>query len=759
MEHGARLGRYEILDLVGRGGMGEVYRARDTRLNRIVAIKTLPPQLTGDADARARFEREARSVAALSHPNILAIHDVGDADGVLFVVTELLHGMTLAARLGAGALPPETAREYALQVARGLAAAHAKSILHRDLKPANVFVTQEDQLKILDFGLAVMRGASLGEDDETCADFRTGPAAFLGTPAYMSPEQMRDQDVDHRSDIFAFGAVLYEMLGGEGPFNGPSVADIVTAVLTSEPRRLEPQTPLGSRLERIALRCLAKHPAQRPQSVEEVIGALTEAGASGTFSNVVPTPTLRPTPRSSVAVLPFADLSPEQHLGYLCDGVADEITSGLSRISGLRVAARTSAFQFKGKADDVRRIGQALGVDAVLEGSIRAAGTRLRVTTQLVNVSDGYYLWSERFDREAGDVFAVEDEISNAVVAALRGQFAGLDGGELLARGTRDLEAYTLYLKGRYHWNKRTEEGLRVAATLFQSAIDRDPAYGPAYGALADVFVTLGMYGAARSSDVMPKAKAAALQALAIATTVKGTQATLGTVAAMYDWDWSLAERLFTRAVETDRDHPTTHHWYATHYLLPQRRFRQADQALSRALELDPLSLIISVSLGLASFLGRNYDEAVRRFEATLALDGGFAMGHFFLGQTLTEMGRYRDAVSALERAIALTGGSPDMKASLGYAHARAGDEGAARRVLEDLSALASERYVSPVLPVHVHIGLGEIDTAMQVLERAEAVRAADLVWIGVRPVFDPLRDLPRFTALCERVGVPSARF
>ena len=692
MDLGARLGRYELRDLIGRGGMGEVYRARDTRLDRVVAVKTLAPRLAADAVARARFEREARAVAALSHPNILAIYDVGDADGVLFVVTELLEGATLRTRLLAGPLAPEIARDYAQQLARGLAAAHAKGILHRDLKPANAFVAQDGRVKILDFGLAMMTSAreSSGEA-ETIADAHTNPGVMLGTPAYMSPEQMRDSDVDHRTDLFALGAVLYEMISGAPPFDGRSVADIVSAVLTTEPRHLPARSPLGAALERIARRCLAKDPAQRFQSAEEIIGALTAAEAEPAAAT---TPTTAP--RSSIAVLPFADLSADHSLGYLCDGIAEEITSGLARLPGLRVAAHTSAFQFRGQAGDVRRIGEALGSEAVLEGSVRGAGTRLRVVAHLINAADGYQIWTERFDREAGDVFALEDDIASAVVSALRGRFAGaagglassLAGGGLLARGTADVDAYTLYLKGRHQWNTRTEDSLRTAAALFQSAIDRDPAFAQAFGALADVLVTLGLYGAAPPADVMPKARTAAHRALDLAPTVPivaaGASTSLGTIAAVFDWNWGEADRLFANAIAADPDYPTAHHWRAMNCLLPQRRTAEADAALARAAALDPVSPIIGVSLGLASFFARRYDDAVRQFESVIALDAHFAMAHFFLGQTFAAQGRYDRAIQSLETALALAGGSPEVRASLGHAHAAAGHDAPARQALAD---------------------------------------------------------------------------
>jgi serine/threonine-protein kinase len=751
MNPGERLGRYDVLGLIGRGGMGVVYRARDTRLGREVAVKTLVPAATADPIARARFEREARAVAALSHPNIVAIYDVGDADGTLYVVTELLQGQTLGARLRDGPLAADLAHDYALQLARGLAAAHAKAILHRDLKPANVFVTPEGTVKILDFGIAVMQGEVPSSDEATLAGLHTRPGVLLGTPGYMPPEQLRQQAVDHRADLFAWGAVVYEMLSGQRPFDGASVADIVTAVLTNDPRPIGSQEPLAARLEHIAVRCLSKQPAHRYQSVDQVIGALTDAVTqSAPAGPAAPSPSSQP----SIAVLPFADLSADRQLGYLGDGIADEITNGLARIAGLRVAARTSAFQFRGAVDDVRRIGRALQVDTVLEGSLRAAGTRLRVTTQLVNAADGYQLWSERFDRESGDVFAIEDEIAQAVVAALGSRLVAAPAPEALARGTRDVEAYTRYLKGRHLWNRRREEDLRAAVREFQGAIDRDPAYADAYGGLADVFVTLGIYGVTRPDDVMPRARAAADRAIALGATVPGVLATRATVAAVYDWQWVDADAMFQQAARDHPSHPTTLQWYATSCLLPTNRFEAAEAALRRALELDPLSRIIAVSLGLSALCARRYDEAAKRLHDALALDADFMMGQFFLGQVLARLGRHTEAADTLERALALSGGSPDVRSQLGCAYAAAGRQDEARSVLRDLTAAAAARYVSPTLAARVHAGLAEVDAALDALEAAADQRSADVIWIGVSDAFDPLRGHPRFEALVRRVGV-----
>lgn len=757
---GTRLGRYEVLTLIGAGAMGEVYRARDTRLGREVAVKTLAPRSMNDIQARGRFEREARAVAALSHPNILAIHDFGEADGVLYVVMELLSGATLLTRMTHGPLPPQVAAEYARQLVRGLIAAHAQGVIHRDLKPANVFVSSAGTVKILDFGLAAMTATESGQDsdaDDTRAVFTTQPGHVLGTPAYMPPEQVRGMKIDERADLFSFGAVLYEMLDGKSPFAGPTPADAMSKVLMQAPPPLASGSALAAGLERVARRCLEKQPERRFASAVELLAAL-DALESGGDAAAPARPAAAPLAATyrSVAVLPLADVSADRQLAYLCDGLAEEIANGLMRVPGLRVAARTSTLQFKDKADDVRRIGSALNVDAVLTGSVRLAGTRLRVGMQLIGAADGYQLWSERFDCTLDDVFAVEDQVARAVLAAMQIQLAGAPS--LLLARPRDPEAHALYLKGRYQWNRRTPESLSKSIVLFQQAIDRDPTYAEAQGALAEAYYVLGVQGLAPPHDVMPKVRVAAERALEIAGSLPGVEATLGCVSATYDWDWATARVHFDRARALDHAHPATHQLYAMAYLVPLGQFDAADTALAQALALDPLSLPISHSAGFCAYFAHRYERAVERQRQTLARDAAFAPARWGLGQALTELGQYAEAIAELAHAIQLSGGSIEMIASLGDAQARAGDREAARHTLARLTELSAHHYVPPSLPALVLTGLGETTAALDALEQAAAGRAVTLAWLGVRPGFDRLRGEPRFESLCRMIGVPSLR-
>jgi eukaryotic-like serine/threonine-protein kinase len=765
---GTRLGRYEILDRLGRGGMGEVFRARDGRLGRTVAIKTLPPRFERDPIARGRFEREARAVAALSHPNILAIHDVGDEAGIVFVVMELLEGVSLRARLFEGPMPEDAVLDCARQLARGLAAAHARGIVHRDLKPDNIFLCPDRLVKILDFGLATVSPSEVSGDAETRSDisaspdagapetrmaFGTMPGSVLGTPEYMSPEQVRGRPADERSDIFSFGAVLHEMLSGESPFAGESAADSMSAVLTRQPAApTNIQSPTAAALAQLALTCLAKAPDQRVQSARKILDALdrieggspamaTSAGSSATYT--------------SIAVLPFADMSPARELDYLCDGLAEEISTGLMKVRGLRVAARSSTSGFAPRDHDVRQIGSTLGVDTVLEGSVRSAGAKLRVATQLVGTSDGLQLWAERFEGDLDDVFGIEDRISRAVIRALHLQRTRTSAESLLVPRATDPEAHTLYLKGRHQWNKRTEDGLRKSIGLFQSAIEHDPLFGPAHGALAEAFLTLGLYGVLPATDVMPKARAAAEKALAIEGPSAGPMASLASIKSMYSWAWTEAEDDFELALDLDPDYPTGHQWYAMHLLAPAGRLEEAHEHLGRAAALDPLSLPIGASRGLCWYYGRDFDRAIMHFRHMLDLDGGFAFARYGLGLSLVEVGDHVAAVKQLEQAVTASGNSPEMLAALGYALARAGSGDRARSIGGELSTMATRRYVSPLATALVDAGLGEVDRAIRTIEQALDTKPPELIWLGIRPVFDELRADSRFVRVCQTIGRP----
>ena len=752
---GETLGRYQMLEQIGAGGTGVVYRASDKRLKREVAVKVLVEPFGADPERLARLTQEAQAVAALSHPNILTLHDVGSERGLWYTVTELLHGQTLRARMSHGPLPTGEAIEYAIDIAHGLAAAHAKDIVHMDLKPENIMVTDDGWVKILDFGVARIVAPTPSGDDQTTRTDR--PQVAGGTLGYMSPEQVCGERVDPRSDLFALGTIMYEMLAGRHPFQRQSSVSTIAAILRDDPPPIVSINPaVSSALDRIVRRSLKKSPSDRFQSAREIRFALEAVqdgrhqpdaapGTAGVAGRDVP----------SVAVLPFSDMSPDRDEECFCDGIAEELIAALTEIPGLRVAARTSAFQFKGQTRDVRQIGQVLNVANVLDGSVRKHKNRVRITVELVGTGDGYQLWSKRFDREMADVFEVQDEIAASVVKTLQGQLT--TKVPVVAPHTRDLDAYTAYLEGRYHWNKRTEDELERSVECFRTAIERDPAYAVAYAGMADAYVTLGTYGALPPATVMSSAKAALEKALEIDPALAEAYACRACVRSVFDRSWADGERDFLRAIELNPSYPTAHHWYAINHLVPRAQFQAAIEELQRARHSDPLALAIRTSVGMTAYFAEDYNEAVRELLRTIQLDEGFGMARAFLGAAYIEQGRYDDARVELEVALRLLGRTPEILAILGDLHGRAGEVTAARGVLGELQRLSMERYVSPGRVAQVHLGLGERTEALERLEQATAAHAADLAWLAVRPVFASLRGEPRFVTLLKQMGLETA--
>jgi serine/threonine protein kinase len=632
---GDTLGPYEILSQIGAGGMGVVYKARDTRLDRMVALKVSTEQYS------ERFGREARAVAALNHPNICQIYDVGPD----FIVLEFVNGHPLLSPAEPGPLPLKRALEYAGQICDALEAAHQRGTVHRDLKPDNILVTNSG-VKLLDFGLAKIVAQpstkldSHQDDDAETATF-TQENTVLGTVHYMSPEQAQGKSVDARSDIFSFGVVLYEMLSARKAFRGENAISILAAILHTDP---PPLTEAPPEVARVVAGCLAKEPAQRFQTIAEVKHALKQAAAAS--DSKLP----------SIAVLPFSNLSGDKENEYFSDGLAEDILNALVKVPGLRVTARTSTLAFVGKGQDIRSISQALNVEHILEGSVRKLGNRLRVTAQLIKASDGYHLWSERYDREMTDVFAIQDEISQAIVETLK---LKLSGQPLLNRPTADLEAYNLYLRGRHLSARLNPESVRVAREYFERALARDPKYALAYAGVGYLLFIEAVWGQSAPSGALPDAKRALQKALELDDSLAVAHAYLGSVLGYLDYDWTGAEREMKRALELGPTVAEVHFCYAMHFLQPLGRLREAEIEFKRAAELDPLYHLAVIGLAENAYRRDDPDAAITLAKRALELDPTYYFSHWMLGLAYFLKGRVEEAVDAVERAAGFSERNP----------------------------------------------------------------------------------------------------
>jgi eukaryotic-like serine/threonine-protein kinase len=749
---GARLGAYEILAPLGAGGMGEVYRARHLALGREVAIKVLPDRLAQDQAALARFTREARLVAALSHPNILAIHDFALEGVVPFAVTELLDGETLRKAMGRGPLPWRRAAEVAAAIAEGLAAAHAKGIVHRDLKPDNVFLTTAGGVKILDFGLAhPMLVAMPGADDDT-AGVITQPGVVMGTVAYMSPEQARGGGADPRSDIFSLGSVLYETLTGERPFDRLNTADTLAAVLHEEAPRL-PDAGMPADLDRVISRCLAKAPDHRYASARELSGALRDLL---TASTPAATATGRPRPRSlrvrpidSLAVLPFENAGGETEAEYLADGVTETLINSLTQLKNLHVTARATCFRYKGRKLHPQLAGQELGVRAVLTGSVAARGDALVVQADLVDVAGGGQLWGEQYNRTRADIFAVQEDIADRILDKLRWRLTGEERQRVRKRHTEDVEAYQLYLKGRFQWNRRTPDRFRRAIELFHQAIEQDPTYALAHSGLADCYSLMSFYGALPPKDGYARARAAAQRALSLDPTLAEAHASMACVRMHHDWDTAAAERDLKDALALNPRYPTAHQWYAQAFTI-QGRQEEALSEMRRAQALDPLSFIIGSALAIVLYHARRFEESIREHGKTLELEPDFVLSRALLGMALVETGHVEDAIRELEAARASSGGAGFTLGMLGHVYGRAGRAEDGRRLEAELAERAARSYMSSFWTALVASGRRDEEATLSALERAYEERSDWLPFAGVSPPFDFLRGHPRFVRVVE---------
>jgi serine/threonine protein kinase/Tfp pilus assembly protein PilF len=745
---GQTISHYKILSKLGEGGMGVVYKAEDSKLGRTVAIKVLPPHLGGDDDARKRFIQEAKAASALDHVNICTIHEIDETkDGRIFMVMALYEGRTVKEHLAGGALEIARAVDIATGVARGLERSHERGIVHRDIKPGNIMVTSDGLVKIMDFGIAKLSGEA--------TITRTGSS--VGTAPYMSPEQAGGGAVDHRTDIWSLGVLLYEMITGRRPFAGEYAPAIVYAIIHEEPTSPAAlRSDVPAELERVVMKAVAKSPAERYQSAGDMRAALESCARSIAAEVDSTPPEIAPQQRQlpSIAVLPFKDMSPQKDQDYLCEGIAEELLNALVQIEGLRVAARTSSAQFKDKAADVRAVGRTLGVQSVLEGSVRKSGARLRITAQLINVEDGYHLFSEKYDRTAEDIFAIQDEISLAIVDKLKVRLLRDERSKLVKRHTENEEAYRLYLQGRYFWNRRHEGGVQRGIEYFEKAIAIDPEYALPYSGIADCCFSLGFLDFLAPKLAFGKCKEAALKALEMDPDLAEAHASLAVAIQFLDWDWPGAEVEFRRAIGFNPNYAAVHYFYAV-FLAAMGRFDDAVAEQRRAMELDPIQPAIRAALAFISRIAGRYDEAISSSRALIEFDPNFFLGWLNLGNSCTDVGKFADAEVALRKADDLTGGTSTLVLGhLGCALGQAGKRDEARAILNRLLEFRKSKYASAELIASLHWLLDNQDAAFEWLDRAFEERDHWLCYAKYLPDLRGMRSDPRFQRILRRLGL-----
>ena len=749
---GFRLGPYEVVSLLGAGGMGEVYRARDPRLERDVAVKVLPSHLSDDSAALARFEREARAVAALSHPNILSIFDFGRDGAITYSVTELLEGETLRSALTRGPMQPRKTIEVATALADALAAAQSRGLVHRDLKPENVFLTSDDVVKILDFGLA-RRSESVRSDDSTSptAAAATVPGTVLGTFGYMAPEQARGEPTDGRSDIFALGCVLYEMATGDRAFGGATAAETLAAVLRDEPVRL---AELPTELRAVVARCLAKSPRDRYQTARDLALALRAQSAT-------PAPRMAGFdsrgPIDSLAVLPFESDGDDPNFHYLTEGITESLTRSLSRDERLRVISRSAVTRFRGSAIDPARAARELDVRAVLVGRLEFRGESVSVEAELVDGSDGRQIWSQRYRRPLADMYALEEEIASAIADQLKVKLGGSSPSAVRRSRGPKAEAYQLYLKGRYLWNRRPEPGFIDAPEYFEKSVEADPSFALPYSGLADCFITFGSWesGLLPPNEAFLKARGLARKALEIDSRSAEAHASLGYALFHYDWDFEEAERELRRSIDLDPGYSAAHHWLS-HLFLPLGRIEESKQESLAALAVDPHDFIMVAHMAWHHFFAGEYDPAIQYAENLRSISSTHFWSPFFSGLAHEQKGLLAPAIDRLRLAAERAPDSTYAVAALAHAHGLAGDLREARQLFHDLEENARRRFVPAYDFAIVQLGLGAHDDALRRIEQAFDERSSWLIHLNVDPRLDPLRTRDGFRELVARVGLPA---
>jgi serine/threonine-protein kinase len=741
---GTKLGNYEIESLLGRGGMGVVYKARQISLNRPIALKILPPTLSSDSSFVKRFHREAQAVAQLHHPNIVQVHDIAEEKGLHFFSMEYIEGRTLDKLLEEkGRLEVDEAIRIISQAALALEHAHTNGIIHRDIKPSNIILDKPGSVKVMDFGLARMT------DDRSKL---TQSGTLMGTLDYMSPEQCRGEELDERTDIYSLGVVLYETLTGKTPFDASNEAALIYKIINEEAPGVESLSPdLPRHASVVAHRATAKNKEDRYGGISEFLEDLRALRSTVSIKMV---PEEDPSP--SIAVLPFVNMSADPEQEYFCDGLAEELINALTQLEGLHVVARTSAFFFKGKDVKIRDVGRELNVETVLEGSVRKAGNRVRITAQLVKVDDGYHLWSEKYDRHMEDIFAIQDEISETILDRLKPKLLEKAKPELRKRQTVDLKAYNLYLKGRWFFNKQTGQGLKTAIECFEEAIEKAPDFALAYSGLADSYLMLPYYELVAPNEIYPKAREAALKALEIDDTVAEAHTSLAGIKGIYDWDWESAEKSFGTALELNPGYTTAHQWHAMQ-LTFRGRFDEAIAEMNQALELDPLSLYVNRDAGVMFFFAHKLDRAIEVLRRTLELDPNYGGAHFFLGLAYWLNSMHEEAIAEFEEERKVAGRLDlVLETWLGNIDALMGRTEEARQVLKKMMQRSRTDYVPSGFIAVLSFSLGEIDQGFEWLERAYKERDSFLCFLKVDPYYElfNLHSDSRYQEMLKKVGL-----
>ena len=764
------ISHYRISRKLGAGGMGEVYLAEDSRLGRQVALKFLPASYQYDPDRRARFMKEARAASALRSPYIAAIYDIGEHDGTMFIAMEYVEGELLQTRTERGPIPAREVIEIAEQIADALDEAHGLGIIHRDVKSANLILTPRGLVKVLDFGLAKMnelRDTANSGDFTTPLGQQTAAGLVLGTVTYMSPEQALGRQLDGRSDLFSLGVVLYEMLTGRLPFKGTTATEIIDHILHTDPLPVAQfSTDTPAELERLVRKCMEKDRDRRYQSARELAidlrnlkrdldsGTLSTSGLrTQTYSGQTGRQTRSRRAIDSLAILPLANESLDAETEYLADGITESIINSLSQIPKLRVMARSTVFRYKGRDLDPLSVGRELGVRAVLLGRMLSRGDTLIIKVELVDTGDGSHLWGENYNRPLADIFAIEADISSVISEKLRLRLDSAQKKRLTKRHTEKTEAYQLYLKGRACWNRRTADSLKRGIEYFNEAIAADPGYALAYAGLADSYNILASYSALAPDEAFPKAREAAMKALQLDERLPEAHASMAFVTFGYSWDFAQADREFRRALDLNPGYAVAHQWYAL-YLAAMRRTDEAIAEIERAEQLDPLSLPIITNKGWIYYLARRDDEALATLGRALELDQDFVLAHRRLGQVYESQRRFGDARREYERCLQLAPNDVESLAALGHAYGMSGETERAREIINRLTGIAQCHYIPAFLVAMIHIGIGDLDAAFALLEKACEEHYGFLTYINVGPVFDPLRSDPRLAELTARIGI-----